>query len=193
MRLCILGNQKGGTLFKELDINNSIRASELRIVGADGEMLGVMSLANALRLAQEKDLDLVLISPNAKPPVAKIVDYGKYKFELLRKEKEQRKAQKATKLKEVQLSLNIQENEIAFKMAHTKRFIESGNKVKVCINRIRGRQTQNVDKGVAVLEKFAQDLIEIADIDQPITKSGEAGRNINIIMVLCPKKSKGGK
>ncbi|MDR0461809.1 MAG: translation initiation factor IF-3 [Christensenellaceae bacterium] len=179
-------------MFKELPINNRITASELRVIGANGDMLGVMGTAQALRLADEAELDLVLISPMAKPPVAKIIDYGKYKFELTRKEKDARKVQKTIKVKEVQLSLGIQENEVAFKMKHARSFIEEGNKVKVCINRIRGRNTQNADKGVEVLKKFAVDMADIAEVEQQVTKSGEAGRNINIVMVLCPKK-KGGK
>jgi len=179
-------------MFKELEINNRIKASELRVIGANGEMLGVMSLAQALRLADEAELDLVLISPTVKPPVAKIIDYGKFKFETMRKEKDARKVQKAFKIKEVQLSLAIQENEVTFKMANAKRFIEEGNKVKVCINRIRGRATQNADKGIEVVKKFASALADIADIEQQPIKSGEAGRNISIVMVLAPKK-KGGK
>ena len=182
-------------MFKELQINTRINAQELRVIAKDGEKLGVMSLAQALRLADEADLDLVLVSPTARPPVAKIMDYGKYKFDTIRKEKEARKAQNIVKLKEVQLSLGIQENEIAFKMAHARRFIDDGNKVKVCINRIRGRQTNNADKGVAILEKFAADMSDIADIDQPATKGGIPGKNINIVMILSPtkQKPKGGK
>jgi len=179
-------------MFKELPINNKITAQELRVIASNGDMLGVMGLAQALRLADEEEMDLVVISPQAKPPVAKIMDYGKFKFDTVRKEKEAKKAQAVAKIKEVQLSLAIQENEIAFKMAHAKRFIEDGNKVKVCINRIRGRATQNADKGVEVLKKFATELSEIADIDQDVTKSGVPGKNINILMVLAPKK-KGGK
>ena len=182
-------------MFKELPINNQIRDHEIRVIGSNGEMLGVMGTAQALRHADEAELDLVLISPQAKPPVAKIMDYGKYKFEATRKEKEAKKAQKIIKLKEVQLSLAIQENEIKFKMARAVEFIGDGNKVKVCINRIRGRQTQNADKGVAILEKFAASMADIAEIDQKITKGGVAEKNINITMVLAPKKqaTKGGK
>ena len=179
-------------MIKEQQINNRITASELRVIGTNGEMLGVMSLAQALRLSDDADLDLVLISPAANPPVAKIMDYGKYKFEADRKEKEVRKVQKQSKVKEIQLSLNIQENEVAFKMAKAREFIEDGNKVKVCINRIRGRATNNADKGVAVLQKFAADMSDISEIDQAIAKTGIAGKNINIVMVIAPKK-KGGK
>ena len=147
-------------------------------------------MSQALRLADEAELDLVLISPQAKPPVARIVDYGKFKFETLRKEKEQKKAQRTAKIKEVQLSLGIQENEVAFKREHARRFIETGNKVKVCINRIRGRATANADKGVAIVQHFYESLSDIADIDQPAAKGGIPGRNINIVMVIAPKKNK---
>ena len=175
---------------KELPINNRITASELRVIGKNGNMLGVMSLSQALRIADDEELDLVLISPAATPPVAKIIDYGKYKFELSQKEKDARKAQKVIKVKEVQLSLNIQENEIEFKMKNARRFIEDGNKVKVCINRIKGRNTQNAGKGIEILKKFSDDIADIAEMEQQITKSGVMGQNINITMVLCPKKKK---
>ena len=141
-------------------------------------------------MSDEAGLDLVLISPNANPPVAKIIDYGKYKFDTLRKEKEQKKASKQNKLKEVQLSLNIQENEVAFKMAAAKRFVEQGYKVKVAINKIRGRQTMNADKGVALLVKFAEDISDVAEVENPPTKGGVPGRNMSIVMVIGPKKLK---
>ena len=153
-------------------------------------MLGVMGLSQALRLADEAELDLVLISPQAKPPVAKIVDYGKFKFETLKKEKDAKKAQRIVKIKEVQLSLGIQENEIAFKRDHARRFLNDGDKVKVCINRIRGRATANADKGVTIVQKFYESLADIAEIDQPVSKGGVPGRNINIVMVIAPKKKK---
>lgn len=162
----------------------------MRVISENGEMLGVIGLSQAMRMADEAGLDLVLISPQANPPVAKIVDYGKFKFETLRKEKDQRKLQKQVKIKEVQLSLGIQENEVAFKREHARRFIEDGNKVKVCINRIRGRATANADKGVAIIQSFYESLSEIADVDQPVAKSGIPGRNINIVMILAPKKKK---
>ena len=179
-------------MFKELAINTEIRAQELRVIGNDGAQLGIMGLSQALRLAGDADMDLVLISPQAKPPVARICDYGKFKFEALRKEKEERKIQrqKTVNLKEVQLSLAIQENEIAFKMKNARRFITDGDKVKVCINRIRGRQTANADKGITILQNFAQRIDDIADIEQQPTKSGVPGRNINIVMIIGPKKKK---
>ena len=183
--------KEGRNIFKEHLINTQIRAQELRVISSENQQLGIMSLSQALRAADDAGLDLVLISPTAKPPVARIIDYGKYKFDTLRKEKEQRKTQiKQHRVKEVQLSLNIQENEVGFKMAHAKRFIDDGYKVKVCINRIRGRATMNAHKGVAVLEKFAADIADIADIETPPTQSGVPGRNINITMILAPKKKK---
>jgi len=177
-------------MFKEHQINSQIRASELRVLGEDGEQLGIMGFSQAMKIADERELDLVLISPTANPPVAKIIDYGKYKFETLRREKEQKKAAKQTRVKEVQLSLNIQENEVAFKMKSARGFLEDGNKVKVAINRIKGRATQNADKGVAVMQKFAEDLAEVADVETPPTKGGTPGRNVNITMILAPKKKK---
>ena len=160
------------------------------MVSETGEMLGIMGFSQAMRLADEADLDLVLISPMAKPAVAKIIDYGKYKFETLKKEKDAKKAQKIIKVKEVQLSLGIQENEVAFKREHARRFIQEGDKVKVCINRIRGRATAYADRGIDIVKKFAEDLADIADIDQQPAKSGVPGRNVNIVMVLAPKKKK---
>ena len=184
------GERRQNIGFKEHLINNQIRATELRVLADDGAQLGVMGLSQAMKLADEAELDLVLISPSAIPPVARIIDYGKYKFETLRKEKEQKKANKQTKLKEIQLSLNIQENEIAFKMKSARGFIDDGNKVKVAINRIRGRQAQNADKGLVTMQKFADDMSDIADIEQPPTKGGTPGRNLSITMVLGPKKGK---
>ena len=189
--LLFSSKREGIIAFRELHINNQIRATELRVISETGEQLGIMSGTQAMRLADEAELDLVLVSPSANPPVARIIDYGKYKFETLRKEKEQKRASKQTKIKEVQLSLGIQENEVNFKMKSARGFLEDGSKVKVAINRIRGRATMNADKGVAVMVKFAEDLSEVADIEMPPTKGGVPGRNVSITMVLAPKK--GGK
>jgi len=178
--------------FKEHLINNQIRAQELRVIGAGGEQLGVMGLSQALKAADDAGLDLVLINAEGKPPVAKIIDYGKHKFETLRRERENKKQSRAqNKLKEVQLGLNTQENEIAFKMKNARGFLEGGSKVKIAITKIRGRQSMNADKGVATLLKIAEDHADVADIDQQPTKGGTPGRNMNITMILAPKK--GGK
>ena len=187
---CTLKKRGKQNIFKELTINHEITDRELRVISADGEQLGIMTLDRALRLSDEQELDLVLISPAARPPVAKITDYGKYRYETLRKEKEARKvqAQKTIKVKEVQLSLGIQENEVAFKCDHARRFITDGNKVKVCINRIRGRQTANADKGIAIINNFAERLTDVAEVEQPAAKSGIPGKNINIVMIVAPRK-----
>jgi len=191
--LLFSGQEREGrskNIFKEMKINNEITANELRVISETGEMLGIMGFSQAMRMADEVAMDLVLISPQATPQVAKIIDYGKFKFETLKKEKDAKKAQKIVKLKEVQLSLNIQENEIAFKREHARRFLEDGNKVKVCINRIRGRATANADKGIEIMKSFYEALAEIADVDQQPTKGGVPGRNVSIVMVIAPKKKK---
>jgi translation initiation factor IF-3 len=158
-------------------------------------MLGVITLAQASKLADEADLDLVLINDSSKPPVAKIIDYSKFRYEQIKKEKEQKQEQRKNtiKIKEVQLSLGIQENEVAFKMNSARKFIADGDKVKVCINRIKGRKTQLADKGVAVIRQFAEKISDIADIETPVTKTGMGGKGINIMVLLVPKKQKGGK
>lgn len=175
-----------------MKINSEISCPELRVIGADNEMIGVITLAQALKLADEAGLDLVLISENSKPAVAKIIDYSKFRYEQIKKEKTQKKEQRKNMvdIKEVQLSIAIQENEIAFKLNKAREFISNGDKVKVCINRIRGRKTQLADKGVAVISQFAERMLDIADIETPVAKSGVPGRNINIMVMLAPKKKK---
>jgi translation initiation factor IF-3 len=184
---------KEGNIFKGCKINSGIEVSELRVVGTDNEMLGVMTLSQALKIAGEADLDLVLINEAAEPPVAKIIDYSKFRYEQIKKEKEQKQEQRknAVKIKEIQLSIGIQENEIAFKLNSARRFIENGDKVKVCINRIRGRKTQLADKGVAVVQQFADRMADIADMETKVAKTGIEGKNINIIVILTPKKKNG--
>ena len=178
--------------FKEQLINGQIRAENLRVIGSNGEQLGIMGLSQALKAADDLGLDLVLINAEAKPPVAKIIDYGKHKFETLRREKENRRQSKAqNRLKEVQLGLNTQDNEIAFKMKNARGFLEDGCKVKIAITKIRGRQSMNAEKGVTTLLRIAEEHADIADIDQQPTKGGTPGRNMNITMILAPKK--GGK
>jgi translation initiation factor IF-3 len=183
---------KEGNIFKELKINNEITAGELRLIDDKGVGLGVVSLAQGLKLADEKEMDLVMINESSNPPVVKIVDYSKYRYEAIKKEKEQKQEQRKNmiKLKEVQLSLAIQENEIAFKLNSARKFIMDGDKVKVCINRIKGRKVQLADKGVSVVGAFAERMADIADIETPVTKSGMAGKGINIITILTPKKKK---
>lgn len=163
-------------------MNGEIRDREVRVISSTGEMLGVMSSAQALRLAEEEDLDLVKISPNAVPPVCKIMDYGKFKFEQAKKEKENRKNQKVVEIKEVQLSMTIDVGDLNVKAKHATRFLEAGNKVKVSI-RLRGRQMAHASLGKDVMTGFYEMLKENAVIEKPAAMEGR-----NIIMVLAPAK-----
>ena len=164
-------------------INGDIRAKEVRVISSTGEMLGVMSPQEALRLAEEADLDLVEISPAAVPPVCKIMDYGKFRFEKMKREKENRKNQKVTEVKEVGLSVTIDIGDLNVKARQTMKFLDVGNKVKVSI-RLRGRQMAHASLGVDVMKRFF-DLLEGKGVmeKQPV----QEGRNI--IMMLAAAKS----
>ena len=166
----------------QTQLNGEIRDREIRVISQTGEMLGVMSPYEALRLAEEADLDLVKISPNAVPPVCKIMDYGKYKFELAKKEKENRKNQKVVELKEVQLSMTIDVGDLNVKAKQATKFLTAGNKVKVSI-RLRGRQMAHANLAKDVMNGFFESLSECAVIEKPMNMEGR-----NIIMILAPKK-----
>lgn len=163
-------------------MNGEIRDREIRVISQTGEMLGVMSPREAIRLAEEADLDLVKISPNAVPPVCKIMDYGKFKFEQAKKEKENRKNQKVVELKEVQLSMTIDVGDLNVKAKQATKFFEAGNKVKVSI-RLRGRQMAHANLGRDVMNGFYESLKDVCVIEKPINMEGR-----NIIMILAPKK-----
>ncbi len=150
---------------KELQINEEIRAKEVRIVGEDGEQVGVMSSAKALELAYEKDLDLVLIAPNAEPPVCRIMDYGKYRFERDKKEKEAKKKQTTVEVKEIQLSCRIDTHDFETKVKHAHRFLGDGNKVRVVV-KFRGREMSHLDIGREMLEKFEQACQGLGQVDK---------------------------
>ena len=145
------------TTISELMINEQIRDKEVRLIGEDGSQLGIMSAKEAFRMAQEAELDLVKIAPTAKPPVCKIIDYGKYRYELARKEKEAKKKQKVIEIKEVRLSPNIDTNDLNTKMGAARKFLEKGDKVKVTL-RFRGREMAHPEQGLNVLERLAEDL-----------------------------------
>ena len=164
-------------------MNGEIRDREIRVISETGEMLGVMSPREAMRLAEEADLDLVKISPNAVPPVCKIMDYGKFKFEQAKKEKENRRNQKVVEIKEVQLSMTIDVGDLNVKAKQATRFLNDGNKVKVSI-RLRGRQMAHANLGRDVMNNFFEGLKEITVVEKPINMEGR-----NIIMILAPKKS----
>ncbi|MGL5435389.1 MAG: translation initiation factor IF-3 [Lachnospiraceae bacterium] len=163
-------------------INEQIRDKEVRLVGSDGEQLGIMSTREALQMAQDAELDLVKIAPTAKPPVCKIIDYGKYRYELARKEKEAKKKQKVIEVKEVRLSPNIDTNDLNTKMGHARKFLEKGDKVKVTL-RFRGREMAHMQKSRYILDDFADSLKDIATIDKPSKVEGRS-----MVMFLTAKK-----
>ena len=146
-------------------INEQIRDREVRLIGENGEQLGIMSARDAFKLAQEAELDLVKIAPTAKPPVCKIIDYGKYRYELARKEKEARKKQKVIDVKEVRLSPNIDTNDLNTKVGAARKFLEKGDKVKVTL-RFRGREMAHMSKSKHILDDFAESLADIAVVDK---------------------------
>ena len=149
----------------ELQINDQIRDREVRLIGADGEQLGIMSAQEARVMAEEAGLDLVKIAPAAKPPVCKIVDYGKFRYDQIRKEKENRKKQKVIEIKEIRLSPNIDTNDLNTKVGAARKFLEKGNRVKVTL-RFRGREMAHMGASVHILTDFAESLGDIAAIEK---------------------------
>ena len=146
-------------------INEQIRDREVRLIVEDGEQLGIMSAKDAMKLAREAELDLVKIAPTAKPPVCKIIDYGKYRYEMARKEKEARKKQKIIDIKEVRLSPNIDSNDLNTKVSAAKKFIEKGDRVKVTL-RFRGREMAHMQSSKQILDVFAEKLADIAVVEK---------------------------
>ena len=174
-------NWRYGTI-SELMINEQIRDKEVRLISQDGEQLGIMSAKEAMKLAQEAELDLVQISPGAKPPVCKIIDYGKYRYELARKEKEAKKKQKTIDIKEVRLSPNIDTNDLNTKINQARKFLSKGDKVKVTL-RFRGREIAHMNQSKVILDEFAEALADVAVVDKPAKAEGR-----NMIMFLTEKK-----
>ncbi|MEI3199666.1 MAG: translation initiation factor IF-3 [Lachnospiraceae bacterium] len=146
-------------------INEQIRDKEIRLIGENGEQLGIMSARDAMKLAREAELDLVKIAPTAKPPVCKIIDYGKYRYELARKEKEAKKKQKVIEIKEVRLTPNIDVNDLNTKVGSARKFLQKGNKVKVTL-RFRGREMAHMQASRHVLDDFAKELSDVAVVDK---------------------------
>ena len=163
-------------------INEQIRDREVRLIGEDGEQLGIMSAREAMKIAQEAELDLVKIAPTAKPPVCKIIDYGKFRYEQSRKEKEAKKKHKTVELKEVRLSPNIDTNDLNTKVNNARKFISKGNKVKVTL-RFRGREMAHVQQSRHILDDFAELLADIAVVEKPAKLEGR-----NMSMVLTVKR-----
>ncbi len=167
----------------ELFINEQIRDKEVRLIGEDGSQLGIMSAREALARAQEAELDLVKIAPMAKPPVCKIIDYGKYRYEMARKEKEAHKKQKTIELKEVRLSPNIDTNDLNTKVNSARKFISKGDKVKVTL-RFRGREMAHMNQSKYILDEFAEKLADIATVEKAAKVEGRS-----ITMVLVEKRN----
>jgi translation initiation factor IF-3 len=169
---------------KDNQINEEIRDKELRVIDSDGTQLGIMSLTDAMNLAIERKLDLVNIAPTAKPPVCKILDYGKYRYELQKKEKEAKKKQKITQVKEIRLSTFIEDHDLTVKANNAAKFLKEGDKVKVSL-RFKGREKDYASKGQAVMAKFA----EVTSVVGIVEKKPEfEGRSL--IMILAPKTDK---
>ena len=163
-------------------INEQIRDREVRLIGADGEQLGIVSSREAQKIADEAGLDLVKIAPNAKPPVCKVIDYGKYRYEQARKEKDAKKKQKTVELKEIRLSPNIEANDLNTKMNAAKKFLAKGNKVKITL-RFRGREMAHMTASKHILDDFAKALEECAVVEKPAKVEGRS-----MAMVLAEKR-----
>ena len=166
---------------QDLPINRQIRAKEVQVIGNEGEKLGTLSLEEALEKADEENLDLVLVSPNVQPPVCKIMNYGKYKFEQAKKEKEAKKKQKVLETKEIRVTPNIEEHDFAFKSKNARKFLEDGNKVKITV-RFRGREVNNFKAGEVVLNKFIEVLEEVATVEKSPKLEGR-----NMFTILAKK------
>ena len=173
----------GGIDISELELNEKIRDPQVRVVSSTGEQLGIMSSRDAYNMAKDEGLDLVKIAPKATPPVVKIIDYGKYKYELARREKEAKKKQKTVEVKEVRMSPNIDTNDLNTKASMARKFLEKGDKVKITL-RFRGREMTRMEQSKHILEKLAQTLEDVSIVEKPAKVEG---RNMSIILA-CKKK-----
>lgn len=172
------------TIAKDMIVNDRIRATEVRLIGKNGEQIGVVQRKEAMRLAEESNLDLVLVSPNAKPPVARIMDYGKYRYEQQKKEREARKNQKIVNVKEIRLSPTIDDHDFDTKLRNARKFLEKGDKVKVSI-RFRGRAITHKDIGRVVLERMAEATSDVAQVESKAKMDGRS-----MFLMLAPKSEK---
>ena len=169
---------------KENQINEEIRDKEVRVISADGGQIGIMSAKEALALAEKSNLDLVKIAPGANPPVCKIMDYGKFRFEQAKREKEAKKNQKVMEIKEIRLSMNIDTGDFNTKVNHALKFLRDGNKVKVSI-RFRGREMAHTDNGLVIMQRFAEACTENGQVEKAAKLEGR-----QMLMFLVPKASK---
>ncbi|MBQ7548168.1 MAG: translation initiation factor IF-3 [Clostridia bacterium] len=169
---------------KETQINEEIRDKEVRVIDIDGTQIGVVPIEEAMRLAEEKNTDLVKIAPQANPPVCKIMDYGKYRFEQAKREKEAKKNQRIIEIKEVRLSLNIDTHDFETKVGHAVKFLKAGNRVKVSI-RFRGREMAHPENGKVIMKKFADACGEYGTVEKPAKLEGRT-----MLMFIAAKMSK---
>ena len=169
---------------QELPINRQIKAREVQLISDNGEKLGMLPIARALEIAEEKKLDLVLVSPNAQVPVCKIMNYGKYKFEQAKKEKEAKKKQKVLEVKEIRVTPNIEEHDFGFKSKNARKFLQDGNKVKITV-RFRGREVNNSKAGEMVLNKFIENLEDVSIVEKSPKLEGR-----NMFTILAKKTEK---
>ena len=167
-----------------MNINNTIRATEIRLIGAEGEALGVILTSKALELAEQQQLDLVEVSPTAVPPVCRIMDYGKFKYQQSKKLQEAKKKQVHVEVKEIKLRPKTDDHDLMFKIKHVRRFLEEGNKAKVTLV-FRGREITHMDIGRAVIERFAAELQDVAVIESQPRVDGR-----NMFMIVAPKVKK---
>lgn len=172
------------TIAKDMMVNDGIRARELRLIDQNGEQLGVKSKAEALQIAERANLDVVLVAPNAKPPVARIMDYGKFRFEQQKKDREARKKQKVINIKEVRLSPTIDVNDFNTKLRNARKFLEKGDKVKASI-RFKGRAITHKEIGQKVLDRLAEGTADLATVEQKPKMDGRS-----MFLVLAPKNDK---
>jgi translation initiation factor IF-3 len=176
-------SDQGGPISSETRINDRIRVPEVRLVGPAGEQVGIVRIEDALRLAQENDLDLVVVAPQARPPVCKLMDFGKFKYESAQKARESRRNQQLTVIKEQKLRPKIDQHDYETKKGHVSRFLAAGNKVKVTIM-FRGREQSRPELGYRLLQKLAEDVTELGFVESSAKQDGR-----NMIMVLAPHKN----
>lgn len=171
-------------IFKELTIDYDIREREVRLINDDGEQLGIMATSAAMGIAEEKNLNLVMISPQSKPPVCKLMDYKKYRFDLIKKEKEDRKNNKGTEIKEIKLSPTIDVGDVDIKAKQARKFLLAGNKINIS-SRMKGRQQAHPELAIEVMIKFFEIIKDVAQLDK---KPSQEGRNITMAVSPLQKK-----
>ena len=184
LKISVSGYSGGNNIAREYKSNENIRAPKVRVIGESGEQLGVMTLGDAIQMARQQELDLVEVSPNADPPVARMLDYGKLRYLYSKKERESRKSQKSTELREVRFRPNIGQHDLDAKLRKVKEFIGDGAKVKLTV-RFRGRESVHQQVGLGLLKRVAEDLKDEIRLEKPPSMEGRA-----LSMILIPNTSK---